>query len=675
MATLNVWKWKSNAKFVSGLAGSAVLSLVFITAVTPASAQIATITSTQPTASGQPKMKQMKIIEWDLPAQMDAQPGAMMVDLHAGQGSIWFVTRVAGLPNPDPNAPPTPEPAPRVYRLDVKGGPKHNLADWSSWQLDPTFTGTAGGLRKIKATKDKRYVFVRTTVSLQRIDTQQCAYAADGTVQCSRTVWLDSANDFPFDGASDVAIDDYRKVFTALAMIGAPELSVIQRLDPNIKDPKQFNVKRWQVGGGAGQCVVASEASTCVAGIDLHPRYQHLVYYSEPVGGDGTGAIGELNTSTGAVRRWFFSTLSSKTNDTISEPRQLHVDADGKVWVNTGSGHLVSLDPNKNKMSKHLMPGGANDQSWGMAPDHGVVGYTASGVDIITGVQKHAVAMLLPDRDTVTVPYVPDSATAISLFFDPMPGSADRRSDVQRPDPKTVNGLISPTNDGVFVEAFINQQKSLSPSMLPLGITPDHGSSVGTFFYAVGQTSNLTINRVGRARLPRQGFKAREERDDEDHDDDGKRGHDDKDSDDDGMDDIYDSDDDDDGDPDTSDKDDDEDGIEDEWDSKGHKEKKSSHDDEQDTAAGSSSTKALTVSDGTLLVVGTAQSSDPLIPVTVEIVNATGQVVASSPTLPGASVVTYVPLLPGNYSVRVKNAGSRPTRFSTSIITRESWIF
>src|SRR5919112_346123 len=71
--------------------------------------------------------------------------------------------------------------------------------------------------------------------------------------------------------------------------------------------------------------------SPCLSGVDVHPKYRNLVYYSEP----SSDNIGELDTTYGKVRRWSLAdlTLKSKEQNPIRQPRQLHIDADGVVWV------------------------------------------------------------------------------------------------------------------------------------------------------------------------------------------------------------------------------------------------------------------------------------------------------------------------------------------------------
>ena len=192
-------------------------------------------------------------IEWDLPGQVDTLPGAILVDLVGDFNRIWFVTRVA---------------TPSVYRVDLKSGKKVSDAQWLSWQLDSS-QGNSSGLRRIKASKDRRFVFVRTTVSLQRIDTGMCKTTLGAgplgapLTTCKRTVWnneLNNPTDIPENqsptAGSDIAIDDYNNVYAAISAVDTPgdvvpnpQKSFIERVDPN---SASYNVTRWYVGGGAG---------------------------------------------------------------------------------------------------------------------------------------------------------------------------------------------------------------------------------------------------------------------------------------------------------------------------------------------------------------------------------------------------------------------------------------
>jgi len=196
-------------------------------------------------------------------------------------------------------------------------------------------------------------------------------------------------------------------------------------------------------------------------------------------------------------------------------------------------------------------------------------------------------------------------------------------------------------------------------------------SSAGTFFYAVGNPGDLAFNRIGRVKL-RNNVRARIERDDDDLDDDGKRADVDDDVDDDGIPNLTDADSDNDGIPDISDDDDDNDGIEDSFDTKDKKETKQSS--QQDVVAGDAALDTFTINPGTLLVVASAASTDALASVTVEVLNSSGQVVASSLPTPGAAAVTFVPPTAGGlYTLRVKNLSIGLSTISTKILTRELW--
>src|SRR5262249_29254355 len=184
-------------------------------------------------------------------------------------------------------------------------------------------------------TRDRRFLFVRTATSIQRIDTQTC----DATT-CLRTEGDDQAT----LNVSDLAVDDVGNVYSATAdaddPVNNPGASYLQMLVP-----ATGIAKRWNVGGGAGFCASMS-TSPCLSGIAVSPSNRYLVYYSEP----GSNNIGELDTSTNQVRRW------SLTPAGASEPRQLNVDRLGVVWGVTGSGHLVKLDPCTNRVQAHPIP-------------------------------------------------------------------------------------------------------------------------------------------------------------------------------------------------------------------------------------------------------------------------------------------------------------------------------
>jgi hypothetical protein len=617
-------------------------------------------------------------IEWDLPTEVDFLPGAVVTDKRDGN-RLWFVTRL-GVENPF------------VYRVDLKTGKKVNSADVFGWPLDSTSL-LASGLRRLNTSHDGRFVFVRTTFSLQRIDVGGCKsqasipYLTSPSVVCDLTVWENAGTD-EVDPAvaamdtrtgSDIAIDEYRNVFSVVGVLGdqtvdpeQPIRSFVERLNP---DSKYKNVDRWYVGGDAGICNFAAFSAPCLSGVAISPHADHLVYYAEPTGGDGTGAIGELNPSTNTVRRWPFTVLNAGVDplsaDIVQEPRQIQFDSDGTLWAVTGSGHLVSLDPKRNRLTRHATPGhapaGTTTDTFGVAPDGGVIGYTDSHVG------QNNVAMLLPKAKYV--PFTPKPEKVVRRTFT-NGGRTDPVTRIERtaePTPKKYIVTRTPQSDGIFVEAdtMTSLINPITPSFSPSGITPDRNGSVGTFFYAIGDSGGLT-NRFGRIRLPRDGVRARVERDDDDHDDDGKRDDVDDDKDDDGKKDSEDLDDDDDGHPDGTDDDDDNDGIEDQYDTPNGKESKQTS--SQTAAAGESVMDQFTVNPGTLVAVATATSSNALAPVSVEIVNAAGQVVSASISTPGAAVLTWTPPAAGGvFTLRVRNQSVGAVTLSTRVLMREPW--
>jgi hypothetical protein len=628
-------------------------------------------------------------IEWKLPPDSDIRPGAIAVDLTGDGNRIWFVTRVGEV---------------RVYRLELRGGKRVNKANFLSWSLDQNSV-TTGGLKRIKSSKDQRFVFVRTTEAIQRVDTGTCPTKTvpdpitpgatfTGPV-CDGTTWLrqqvvdaqGAADATPIDtsGTSDVAVDDNNNVYVAFSagpdpstIDATPNHSFIQKLNPGLNT---FNITRWYVGGGAGLCGTTVApfqpgSDPCLSGVTVNPRNQSLVYYAEPTGGvdsqgilNNSGAIGELDTVKNVVRRW---SLADLKDPSIRDPRQLIFDNDGRIWTVTGSGHLVSLDPRNNRMSKHSLPDGQLNDLFGVAPDGGVIGYTAAA----EGFSK--VAMLLPKRNEVP-PITPTTFPVARRPFTtpPDPFDAIQMNGQASPVAKTIAVRPGTTPEGSRVVEALTETATLAgtmtpaPSTSPLGIIPDGNAAVGTFFYAVGMPDDFTSKMIGRIRL-RKDVGARIERDDDDIDDDGKRADVDDDVDDDGIPNTMDADNDNDGTSDLMDADDDDDGIEDDFDTKDKKETKQTS--QQDVAAGSSAQDVFTVNPGTLLVVASATSTDLLASLVVEIVNSAGQVVASSLPTPGAAAVTFVPpSAGGTYTLRVKNPSFGLSTISTKILTRELW--
>jgi hypothetical protein len=594
------------------------------------------------------------IVEWDLPAQADASPGAMVVDtLGDDQNRIWFLTRT-GAPQ-------------RAFRFDPAKSLTKGFAQWRSWELadanqqPPNFTG---GVKRLRASRDRRFIFLRTTASLLRIDTQSCS----GTPQtCPRTKWVDQAdNGF---NVSDLAVDDLNNVFTTNAVdLNNPASSYVQMLKPGAAracGTSNASVTRWNVGGGAGFCPTAAASGPCVSGIAGHPTNRNLVYYSEPTGSepgaaDMKGNIAELNISTSAnnVRRWSLAKLGRILGDDIHEPRQINIDSYGIVWVVTGSGHLVSLDPapGKNRMASHQIPLGQTNDPFGVAPDDDVVGYTASGLN--------KVGMLFPKRPTVTVTPSTASVAPLCAPVDMFSERAKVAAGSVPPDGKVVQAFITTNPDGdVFVEAQLDSNGNDSTS--PLGITPNKGKAEGTFFYAVGiNTSSTTdpqtgqtvaVDRVGFVRLPMP-QKAWHPRDDDDAEDGWDHNshpagwH-------------------------TSAVgDDDADGLENAFDLPTAHENVQVVDGAPPIAGGQSADFPVTTSPTSLALIATATASDPLAQIGVEIYDGVGLLVATSAPSLGVAVATVSLPAAGTYNVRIRNYGMTSVTHTPRLIVREPWL-
>lgn len=594
------------------------------TAAPRATAQLGgAVTTTTTTVSTTTATPQARLIEWDLPAQSDVNPGAMVVDtMGHDKNRVWFVTRVG---------------VPHVYRLEMPHSFMKGSARWTGWELNGLLTG---GIKKIRASKDRRFVFVRTVsqdlaAALQRIDTQSCY---GGT--CDRTVWNDPTDPTEFGmDVSDVAIDDRNNVYITHSPESVATDSYVQKLTPGVP---YATVTRWIVGGGAGLCPSISN-DPCVSGIDVHPSNDSLVYYSE----SANNAIAELNTATSRVRRWSLDALTAACTAAstmacapISEPRQLHVDRWGKVWVVTGSGHLVSLDPCSNKMTSHQMPDRNAADPFGIAPDDDVVGYTAS--------LSNKVGMLLPRGRAFRV--TPQEA-GVPKVTKQMPAERERATVTSgrvSPEGKTVAAQVSSQPDGTFIEAKIDTPND---SRSPMGISPAKAKSQGTFFYAVG-FNDEGADRVGFVRLPIKD-KIKHPRDDDDEDDgwDGddkwhawhQHGN-------------------------SHDRDDD--GIDDDDDSPSGREEVTVGD-SSPLQGGQKVDYSMTASSTTLALIAKATADDPLAQIGIDIYDAAGLLVARSVPTPGVAAVQVLLPAAGSYTARVRNDGLSAINHTPTLIVRE----
>lgn len=618
------------------------------------------------------------VVEWDLDTMGDLEPGAITVDVSSSSSDptrVWFLTRQQNQ---------------HLYRLTVGPG-QGSQAQFRSWMLDASGGRFTGGLKKIRPAKDKRFVFVKTVETIQQVDTQ-CTQS--GTAACSAALKVFRERTAPGDESiSDLAIDSGNNVYTTAPFdVQTPE-GYVQRLNPKAVPDSAglIGVTRWKVGGVLGFCNQAiSELGPCLSGIDLDEKNQHLVYFSH----QGRNSIGELNTSstdvTKNVRYWSLDKLASQLGLTAAEeqifdPRQLKVVREYDktvVWVVTGSGHVVRLIPQSGGyalMSAHRMPDAIEDP-FGVAPDNGTIGYTSVGDSefglLEDPLRKDKVGMLLPEERLVQVPAVIAGAPAAQpkILVTTIPlitntGFADA-------DKKKVEGRVARNRQGdTFVDAFINRPRQAdgsSPSFRPMGITPDYGSKVGTFFYAVGITSNIAVNRIGRAFLP-PARRPKHARDDDDFDGDGKKNkHEDTDDDDDGTPNQMDRDNDNDCRDDALDDDDDDnDGNDDKWDDPRKKETRNSP--SHTTPAGGSTVHQMMVPAGATLAVAQVTAADLTTPLRIEIIGPTGLKLAAPLATPGVAVATVIPPEAGTYTVRVTNLGTTAASLTTDLIVQETW--
>src|SRR6185503_18552444 len=577
--------------------------------------------TTLPTLPTAPAPTQARLIEWDLPAQADAVPGAMIVDTQGDdQNRIWFVTRFEG----------------HVYKVDFPSQLMRGKARWTSWSLSEAAIFT-GGVRKLRASKDRRFVFVRTPTTLERIDTQNCVGSSPRT--CKRTIWFDQPDGFD---VSDLAVDDRNNVFSTHTP--ADNTSYVQRLTPGTASAADTTIARWSlVRGAAGPCVGAA-SNPCLAGITVHPTKQHLVYFTE----ESTNNIGELDTSMNKVRRWSLEGLKAASCGTlgpVAGPRQLNVDRYGKLWTVTTSGHLVSLDPSSNKMTAHQMPSEAGADPFGVAPDDDVVGYTNAQTD--------KVGMLIPrGKGCSVIPTPPEPAPQLcatnpescKVATDDLTRATVTTGTVS-PIGKTVDAVTSPNPDGTFIEAMLFSRGN--DSKLPLGITPAKSKSQGTFFYAVGD-SQVLIDRAGFVRFPLK-ERVKHPRDDDDRDD--------------GCDcedhwhDWHDH---------AHANDDDDDSIANEHDSPTAQENVA-RGDSTPLAAGATAVYSMTATPTTLALLAIAEADNPTAQIGIDVYNAAGMLIAQSPSALGIAVAQVALPPAGTYTWRVRNYGAAVNYTPTTI--------
>jgi len=600
-----------------------------------ASAQLSTNTTT--TA---PTTTTAQVIEWDTPTNADMQPGAITADLYSNAGGkVWFTTRQGPV---------------RVYLFQPSQNFKYGMAQITSWPLDPGASGPTGGLKRIRGFQ--QFIYVRTGLAIQKIDTindRSTTYCDDALPGVDQSIVCQD-----YSPVSDVAVDNHNFVYYTFN-------GFLQRLDASptcaVQPCAPVAVTRWNLTnpGGiypaftsfAGICNGGPTTDPCISGVAVHPKYQNLVYVAEP----GNNTIAEVNTTAQPcscptpqnVRRWDLTKVGAV------QPRQINFDQDGILWIITGGDstgtvvHLVSLNPKNNTMTAYQIPPGTIQDTFGVAPDSGMVGYTSNDSDGGPSgdpLPEHKVGMLIPKGQGMTVgpqPYWADyTGTTITPSCMPAPRDASGATTAVR----RVQARIVPeaSGNGTFVEAFINRNADTSTqtSYVPLGIAPAFNKAVGTFLYAVGQPDNPAVNRIGFLRFPRKGLKARHEREDKDCDDDGT-GHDDEDHD--GVPDRYKT-----------------------TDSKGRMDRQN-----DSLGPGQSTDYTFTSGPNTMAIIAAIQADNALAPVSVRVVDPNGVTLAVPVATPGVAVATVVPTVPGTYTIRVKNEGALPINHETQMIARE----
>ena len=159
--------------------------------------------------------------------------------------------------------------------------------------------------------------------------------------------------------------------------------------------------------------------------------------------------------------------------------------------------------------------------------------------------------------------------------------------------------------------------------------------------------------------------------DNDDYDKDGHRDDTDADVDNDGILNVLDGDDDNDGLTDVLDVDDDNDGIRDEFDDKSTRQVQRASSGRLN--AGAYAESILASDGGALPLVGLVESPNAQF-LKVEIYDPSGRLVGTSLPTPGLAVVTTPALLPGIYTVRVRNIGVAPIDYTTKLITTMPWF-
>jgi hypothetical protein len=623
-------------------AASAALLAAAMMAPPAAAADDIYMPSATPTS---PKFSKTHIVEWDLPfvAPLEQAGGGITVDSRGHDDNrIWFLSQ--------DNATAMP----RLFRFDPAKSLTKGKAQWRSWNLDPSFF--TGGVKRLRPSYDRRFVFVRTQAAVQRVDTHKCHTDSYGAETCELTVFPDELGAF---FVSDIAVDENYRVFWTSSPDGLNGFVNMLVITEDAYSKVSAKLTRWPVpGGGAGTCNGGAGSLLCLAGIDVYPGYKNRVFFSEETGNN----IAELNVYTNEVKRWNLGKAFGFRTDMfgnvdpqqpiVQGPRQLNIDGKGKVWVITASRHLVSLDPATNKLTRHQVPDEFATDTSHLAPDDDVVGYTVSDPFI------NKVGMLFPKGMPVFLKPAATPAYPVTQPLEVKPQQTPTKANSVAPQPKIVPVETTPKDDGVFVEARISESRCAygyvcsSPSVSPLGITANRGKAQGTFFYTARLGDGI---RIGFVRLPHR-ERVKHGRDDDDCDD------------------GYDAS----KDPEWHDHrsdydDDDHDGVENRHDPKTTKER-ADRNDSQSVGAGQTVEYPLTATASSLAIIGSVKATSLTAQMGVEIVNGLGAVVATGASIGGVAVATLALPAPGTYKVRMKNYGLTSVTQTPTMIDRQPWL-
>lgn len=407
-------------------------------------------------------------VEWDLPSLQGAGtcPSAIgAVTLPPTGDPVYYVTRC---PAASPNN--LGRMGPALVRF-VPGIPLETaVANWRTWNLGDipdVLPGPTGGM---KITADETVAFIRASREIIRVNMTTNAL----------TRWADPFIEGDPVSASDLALverkvgsDRYIDIYTTQDDV--TNQGIVQRL--TVKNGSNTaTLTQWAVDGGAGEEFLSGVA-----------HFQGKVYFSESF----TAQIGELNPATNRVRRWSLLPVGA------SIPRQIATDTKGIIWVVTGSGHLVSLNPQTNDMASYIIPGagappspGASANPFGIATSGGVVAFTES--------EGKKTGLLIPNKTPVNVPPSDLPADFVTSPLTGTPDSVVPDTGQVAPDNKAGQPAVHTDLDpfGEFIEATLPDTGNF-----PFGIFRNVERAVGNF-YLVVMLNGTTEHRLSHVSFP-----------------------------------------------------------------------------------------------------------------------------------------------------------------------------